>query len=226
MAVDEGWNPQTERTPVSSSNAQQRGQAQSRRRSRPSPRERLLASATQLFTTEGIRVIGIDRILREADVAKASLYSLFGSKDALVVAYVQRLDETWRQEWRDRAEKAPTLRDKIFTFFDIEIEQQPGQNFRGSHFHNAAAEYPKPDTDTEQAILDAVVEHRRWCLDTLTTLLTSMNGYPSGEQAKQILILLDGAITGARLVGSIEPIQTARAMASEMLSTPPADYSI
>ena len=48
----------------------------SSRRNRPVPRERLLASATSLFTTEGIRVIGIDRILREADVAKASLYSL------------------------------------------------------------------------------------------------------------------------------------------------------
>ena len=44
------------------------------RRNRPSPRSRLLESATKLFTTEGIRVIGIDRILREADVAKASLY--------------------------------------------------------------------------------------------------------------------------------------------------------
>ena len=50
-----------------------------RRRDRPSPRQRLLDAATKLFTEEGIRVIGIDRILREADVAKASLYSLLGS---------------------------------------------------------------------------------------------------------------------------------------------------
>ena len=69
----------------------------SRRRSRPTPRQRLLDGATKLFTTEGIRVIGIDRILREADVAKASLYSLFGSKDALVIAYLKRMDEQWRQ---------------------------------------------------------------------------------------------------------------------------------
>ena len=63
------------------------GRASSRRRNRPSPRERLLTSATALFTTEGIRVVGIDRILREADVAKASLYSLFGSKDKLCLLY-------------------------------------------------------------------------------------------------------------------------------------------
>ncbi|HHT31544.1 MAG TPA: TetR/AcrR family transcriptional regulator, partial [Corynebacterium sp.] len=45
------------------------GKAASRRRNRPSPRDRLLTSATELFTNEGIRVIGIDRVLREADVA-------------------------------------------------------------------------------------------------------------------------------------------------------------
>ena len=67
-----------------------------RRRDRPSPRQRLLKAATRLFTTEGIRVIGIDRILREADVAKASLYSLFGSKDNLVIACLEQLDEQWR----------------------------------------------------------------------------------------------------------------------------------
>ena len=74
------------------------------RRNRPSPRSRLLESATNLFTTEGIRVIGIDRILREADVAKASLYSLFGSKDALVIAYVESLDEKYRADWEARIE--------------------------------------------------------------------------------------------------------------------------
>ena len=73
--------------------------ARSSRRNRPGPRQRLLASATNLFTTQGIRVIGIDRILRDADVAKASLYSLFGSKDNLVVAYLQELDQKWREDW-------------------------------------------------------------------------------------------------------------------------------
>ncbi|MFZ2562204.1 TetR/AcrR family transcriptional regulator, partial [uncultured Corynebacterium sp.] len=75
--------------------------ASSRRRNRPGPRQRLLESATQLFTTEGIRVIGIDRILRDADVAKASLYSLFGSKDNLVVAYIEELDQDWRRRWEE-----------------------------------------------------------------------------------------------------------------------------
>lgn len=195
------------------------------RKSRPSPRERLLDSATHLFTTEGIRVIGIDRILREADVAKASLYSLFGSKDALVVAYIESLDATWRDAWRQRTKDAD-LEASILAFFDQYIDVMPAENYRGSHFQNAASEYPRPESEKEQEIIAAVLAHRRWCHDTLTQLLTTRNGYPSATQASQLLIFLDGGVAGARLERSVEPLETARDLARTMLAEPPADYSI
>ncbi|MBI8990112.1 TetR/AcrR family transcriptional regulator [Corynebacterium sp. CCM 8863] len=197
-----------------------------RRRNRPSPRERLLASATNLFTTEGIRVIGIDRILREADVAKASLYSLFGSKDALVIAYLQDLDEKSRADWARRTAEMTDPVDKILAFFDQAIDEEPGQDFRGSHFQNAANEYPRPETESERGIVSAVQEHRRWTLQTMVDLLTQLNGYPGTTQANQLLIFLDGGLAGARLNRSVEPLQTARELAKQLLMVPPADYSI
>lgn len=197
-----------------------------RRKNRPSPRQRLLDSATHLFTSEGIRVIGIDRILREADVAKASLYSLFGSKDALVVAYLENVDQEYRGEWMSRAAMATSTDEKILAFFDIAIDTEPQQNYRGSHFLNAANEYPKPESDSEEAIVDACLEHRRWMHETMTTLLTAKNGYPSATQANQLLILLDGGQAGSRLVHNVGPLDTARDLAKMMLSEPPADYSI
>ncbi|MBN9645336.1 TetR/AcrR family transcriptional regulator [Corynebacterium mendelii] len=198
----------------------------SRRRNRPSPRERLLASATHLFSTEGIRVIGIDRILREADVAKASLYSLFGSKDALVIAYLRKLDEDWRNEWYERTESMTDPQEKILAFFDQCIDAQPEADYRGSHFQNAANEYPKPETDTERGIVDAVRDHRRWTLDTLTELLTELNGYPGLTQAKQMLIFVDGGLAGSRLERSVAPLVTAKELATGLLGAPPADYCI
>lgn len=98
------------------------------RRNRPSPRSRLLESATKLFTTEGIRVIGIDRILREADVAKASLYSLFGSKDALVIAYVEALDEKFRQDWEQRTAEMTDPDQKILAFLIRRSRKNPRRN--------------------------------------------------------------------------------------------------
>lgn len=196
------------------------------RRNRPSPRSRLLESATRLFTTEGIRVIGIDRILREADVAKASLYSLFGSKDALVIAYVEALDVEYRADWQKRTEGVTDPENKILAFFDKAIEEQPSMEFRGSHFLNAAGEYPRPETDAERGIVAACVEHRTWIHSTITALLNAKNGYPSEEQASQILIFLDGGLAGARLTRDVTPLVTAKQLAIQLLSAPPADYSI
>lgn len=196
------------------------------RRNRPSPRSRLLESATNLFTTEGIRVIGIDRILREADVAKASLYSLFGSKDALVIAYVESLDEKYRADWEARTEGVTDPHQKVLAFFDKAIEEQPDMEFRGSHFLNAAGEYPRPETDAERGIVAACMEHRNWMHSTMTALLTAKNGYPSATQASQLLIFLDGGMAGARLTRELSPLKTARELAIQLLSAPPADYTI
>lgn len=198
----------------------------SRRRNRPSPRQRLLDGATQLFTTEGIRVIGIDRILREADVAKASLYSLFGSKDALVIAYLQNLDEKWREQYYERTAEMGSPSEKILAFFDQCIDEEPLKDYRGSHFQNAANEYPRPETDSEREIVSVVMEHRRWCLETLTQLLTEKNGYPGTVQANQLMVFLDGGLAGCRLNRSAESLKTARDLAVQLLSAPPADYSI
>ncbi|WP_234914151.1 TetR/AcrR family transcriptional regulator [Corynebacterium belfantii] len=198
----------------------------SRRRNRPSPRQRLLDGATQLFTTEGIRVIGIDRILREADVAKASLYSLFGSKDALVIAYLQNLDKKWREQYYARTAEMGSPSEKILAFFDQCIDEESLKDYRGSHFQNAANEYPRPETDSEREIVSVVMEHRRWCLETLTQLLTEKNGYPGTVQANQLMVFLDGGLAGCRLNRSVESLETARDLAVQLLSAPPADYSI
>ncbi|QMV84116.1 TetR/AcrR family transcriptional regulator [Corynebacterium hindlerae] len=206
--------------------AETKAKSAGRRKGRPSPRERLLASATNLFTTEGIRVIGIDRILREADVAKASLYSLFGSKDALVVAYVEQTDEKWRADWAERTKGLSSLKDKILAFFDQCIEEEPAKNFRGSHFLNAATEYPCAQTDQEKKIVAAAMEHRRWCHATMTSLLTELNGFPGDSIADQILVFLEGGLAGSTLTKSLAPLETARSLADELISAPPADYSI
>ena len=200
--------------------------AKSRRRDRPSPRVRLLASATNLFTTEGIRVIGIDRILREADVAKASLYSLFGSKDNLVIAYINEMHEQWVDNFAARTANIEDPERQIEAFFDQVIEQQEKEGFPGSHFTHAASEYPNPETESEHNIVGAVMEHRQWLFDTLTSLLTQRNGYPSQSIARQLMILIDGGITNAQHLKSREPLDLARTLAKQLLGEPAADYSI
>lgn len=198
----------------------------SRRRNRPGPRQRLLCSATNLFTTEGIRVIGIDRILRDADVAKASLYSLFGSKDNLVVAYLEELDNSWRTAWHEIADEREKPESRIIAFFDLCIREEPKNNFRGSHFQNAASEYPRPETESEERIRQAAMAHREWCRDTMAELLTERFGYSSRTLADQLMVFLDGGLAGAKMSRTVVPLETARDMARQLLLTAPAMYNI
>ncbi|WP_018025014.1 TetR/AcrR family transcriptional regulator [Corynebacterium ulceribovis] len=193
------------------------GSTPSRRRDRPAPRQRLLGTATQLFTTEGIRVIGIDRILREADVAKASLYSLFGSKDKLVVAYLEALDEQWRASWHERSDDLSDPKLEILAFFDKAIADMPDMNYRGSHFQNAASEYPMPETETEHEIRAAAAAHRTWCLDTLRPRCAALGAENPEQLANQLLVMLDGGINGSKMTGTVAPLELARDMAESCL---------
>ena len=79
---------------------------------RPSAHDRILSTATGLFNAHGVRGVGVDRIIAESGVAKATLYSHFRCKDDLVLAYLQGSDTHWRGALTDAAEAAgPDPRD-------------------------------------------------------------------------------------------------------------------
>src|SRR5262245_19673673 len=108
-----------------------------------SARERLLAAATELFYAEGIHTVGIDRVIERAGVAKASLYSTFGSKEELVRAYLQQRAEARQRRIGDRIARYEAPRDKILAVFDQLGEAVAAPTYRGCAFINASAEGPR-----------------------------------------------------------------------------------
>lgn len=183
-----------------------------------SPRERLLRTATELFTSYGIRAVGIDRILKESAVAKASLYSAYGSKDGLVVAYLEHMDATDRRAWQDRAAQLGDPRARILAFFDLVLTGGPIP--RGAPYIGAALEFPEPLTAGERAIRAAVSARRQWVLETITAQLADMGlEDPDNidDMAIRLMVLLDGAATGARMSNTPDSVLTARSMAELIL---------
>src|SRR5271170_5302963 len=86
---------------------------------RPSARERLLAAANELFYNEGVHTVGIDRIIEQAGVAKASLYNTFGSKDELIRAYLELRHAARRESIQSAIEAAgDDPRDRLLAVFD------------------------------------------------------------------------------------------------------------
>ncbi|MEV0403340.1 TetR/AcrR family transcriptional regulator [Actinoallomurus sp. NPDC050550] len=158
---------------------------------RESPaRRRVLDTALALFYAEGIHAVGIDRIIAEAGVAKATFYHHFPSKDDLVCAYLEEQVDLVR---RRVVPQGITPDERIVSVFEAigEITCKPG--FRGCAFINAAAEYPDP----EHPVRRVVDDFRRWFRDTLKDLLVDA-GHPDAERtALMLLALRDGlAVAG------------------------------
>src|SRR6185369_14208881 len=106
----------------------------------PSARQRLLEAANELFYEEGVHTVGIDRVIEKAGVAKASLYSTFGSKEALVQAYLAGRQESRKARIARKVGAATTPRARLLAVFDALEERVSEPNFRGCAFVLATAE--------------------------------------------------------------------------------------
>jgi AcrR family transcriptional regulator len=159
------------------------------------PRERLLETASRLFYAEGIHAVGVDRLVSEASVTRATFYRHFAGKEALVVAYLQAKDALAHALLA--AAEAQTS-DPVALLHAIVVaitEDVCGEGFRSCPFINAAAEYP----DSNSAVRQAVQAHRTWFHDTLLQLLTSAGHPDPAGAASRLVILRDGTMVGGYL---------------------------
>lgn len=175
------------------------------------PADRLLAAATDLFGRYGIRAIGIDRILREADCAKASLYSAFGSKDALVIAYLAELDLADRHRFAQAVEGVDDPVAQALTFFDLAHAKGLRHDFPGCLYTSAASEFPG-------VRFEPIDEHRQWVRSTLDGLLKTAGVRRPEPLARQIQLLYDGALVASKVEQSVEPIRFGRDLADDAIA--------
>src|SRR3984893_8889861 len=138
---------------------------------RVSPRDRLLAAADELFYAEGVHVVGIDRIVERAGVAKASLYSIFGSKDELVRAYLEKHFRGRQRRIARVLAAYETPRERLLGVFAEMEEFLTGSEFRGCRFIMATSE-ARPG-DASEAVAE---EYRAWVRSLLTELAEAAGG--------------------------------------------------
>jgi AcrR family transcriptional regulator len=158
-----------------------------------SARRRLLDAATRLFYEAGIHAVGIDRIIAEAGVAKATFYNHFPSKDHLVVAYLEEVDRLGRAAVAALPVQPP--RKLISAIMERISEAVVAGGWRGCPFLNAAAEYPDPASPVRQAIN----ARRAWYHESLQHLLAE-DGDPTPSVTASLLVALsDGLLESAYL---------------------------
>ena len=177
-----------------------------------SPRERLLAAATELFYGEGIHTVGIDRVIEKAGVAKASLYSTFGSKDALVCAYLEGRQEARKARVMKKLATYDTPRARLLGVFDALHDYIGEPRFRGCAFLRASAE-----GRTERGVRDACEDARAWTRALFTELATAAGARQPKRLAAELVLLYDGATVSAHMDDNREAALTARAVAAALL---------
>src|SRR4030081_2704039 len=102
-------------------------------------RERLLDAADELFYAEGVHVVGIDRIIERAGVAKASLYSTFGSKDELIRAYLATRHTARKTRIEKKLALCASPRERLLAIFDVLGELVAEPRYRGCAFLRPSA---------------------------------------------------------------------------------------
>jgi AcrR family transcriptional regulator len=179
---------------------------------RPSPRERLLKAADELFYAEGINSVGIDRVIERADVARASLYSTFGSKDELIRGYLERRMEISKERLRVAAEAHADPREALLSVFAVQAATFARPGYQGCAFNRATAE-ASPGT----AAYEVPRAYRRWLHDFFAGLAAAAGVAEPDLLASQIQLLYDGAMLAASLDGNGGGVAAASRTAAEAL---------
>ncbi|MET0303585.1 MAG: TetR/AcrR family transcriptional regulator [Microbacteriaceae bacterium] len=165
--------------------------------SRPSPaRARLLEAATALFYNEGIHSVGVDRIIEEAGVTRATMYKQFAGKEGLVLAYLHGEDDGLRALFAQAATASDDpgiLLDLVVAGIERDIRER---HTRGCPFINAAAEYPAAGP-----VRELIAGHREWFRDTLEQLAAGAGLVEPREVAASLVLLRDAALVGGYLDG-------------------------
>ncbi|QDZ15175.1 TetR/AcrR family transcriptional regulator [Humibacter ginsenosidimutans] len=178
----------------------------------PSPRERLLAAADELFYSEGIHTVGIDRIIEKAGVAKGSLYYNFDGKDDLVREYLLGRHARWAARIEGAVDAADDPRDKILAVFDVLAATFAEPDYHGCAFSRAVAEAQPDSAEVEEA-----ASYRGWVHGLFGRLANALPVSDAPTLAEQLVVLYDGARMTFQMDHDPRAAETAKGLAQLLL---------
>lgn len=177
----------------------------------PSKREQIVTEALKLFYRDGFNATGVDRISAQAGVSKKTLYNHFKSKDELVLATLRKRDGLFRNRiMRETERLGTTPRESLLAIFDAHDTWFHDKDFSGCMFINAAAEFSS-QYDPNHIVC---AEHKRLVRDYIRELADQAGARDPDTLAKQLSLLLEGAIVEAHVSGNKQAAKLARSMAA------------
>jgi AcrR family transcriptional regulator len=170
-------------------------------------RDRILNVAGPLFYREGYRAIGVDRVIAEANVAKATFYKHFPSKDDLIVAWIARAEERSSRSLPPEDGPAP-LTDYVEAL--IAIARQGA--CMGCTYQGSAAEFHDPAHPAHAAAMGV----KRRVLATLEARARAEGLSDPRHTAEAVFLFLEGIWASVRMFGPDAPLAHASTAARRL----------
>lgn len=182
----------------------------------PAPRERLIAAATRLFCRYGVNSVGVDAIVEAAGTAKTTLYKIFGSKDGLVEAVLEREGRAWRAWFIAEIDGPGGSAAERLTRVGPALRQWFGrEDFYGCPFINAVGESDK----TDDRLRTLAMAHKKIVLGRIATLCAEAGCREPAEVAHTLGLVIDGAIVAALITRDTGVADTAGRACAAIVST-------
>jgi len=180
-----------------------------------SARERIRDTAFPLFYARGPRGVGVDTIIAESGVAKATLYKHFPRKDDLVLAYLNQVDQAWFGQLRAAARAAGNQpRDQLVGMFDALSSACRREGYHGCAFINTAAE-----SAAGSQVHARTVEHKNVVRAWVTDLASRAGAADPELLARQLTLLIDGGLASGVLDADPATPGAAKAAAQILVDT-------
>lgn len=158
-------------------------------------RDRILDTAFRLFYAHGPRGVGVDTVIAESGVAKATLYKHFPRKDDLILAYLDKVDQAWFGALRAGARATgDDPRAQLVGMFDALASACRREGYHGCAFINTAAE-----SDTGTDVHARTVEHKQVVRAWVTDLARRAHATDPDMLARQLTLLIDGGLASGVL---------------------------
>jgi AcrR family transcriptional regulator len=173
-------------------------------------RQRILATATDLFYRQGVRAVGIDEVIAKAAVAKASLYRHFRTKDELIAAFLEREDEEFWEQWGAVALPAfPDAERELAAILRWIGERIARPGYRGCPQLNVAAEFADPAHPARTVAR----QHKLRMRERLADLCVRLAVPQPDRLASQLALLIDGAFGSSAFQLPDDPAEVLRSAA-------------
>lgn len=179
--------------------------------------QRVLDAASRLFYERGIHAVGVDSIAEAAGVTKKTLYDRFGSKEALVVAYLKHRDGRWREYLDTYLARVPEPgAARVLAVFDAAISWSADNSPKGCSAINARAEI---GDGGDSPLLPEVSRQKAWLLGLFADLSRDAGASDPAGTARMLMLLYEGAIVTVGMGTFGNPFTLAREMAATLLAT-------